>query len=185
MVDDDMMKSGASARADNYKAWAITKKVYGSFRSLPGSGLCAGPQYVLVPYSALKDLIKPDGPLFVREVDLLIASFLLCHHQHDSSGASSPTRARLSQRKLRLNPRVQVRYPRPQTAGASSDLASDRISDSFAPLIIKTISPRAGAFYQKSAGPVFAQAAARNLSCSFVSSRATAALRREHIQRIL
>ncbi len=64
MLDDDMMKSGASARADNYKAWAITKKgLWITFDPYQVAAYAAGPQYVLVPYSALKDLIKPDGPV--------------------------------------------------------------------------------------------------------------------------
>jgi hypothetical protein len=64
MVDDEMMKSGASARADNYKAWAITKKgLWITFDPYQVAAFAAGPQHVLVPYSALKDLIKPDGPV--------------------------------------------------------------------------------------------------------------------------
>jgi len=64
MLDDDMMKSGASARADNYKAWAITKKgLWITFDPYQVAAYAAGPQYVLVPYSALKDLIKLDGPI--------------------------------------------------------------------------------------------------------------------------
>lgn len=64
MLDDDMMKSGASARVDNYKAWAITKKgLWITFDPYQVAAYAAGPQYVLVPYSALKDLIKPDGPV--------------------------------------------------------------------------------------------------------------------------
>ena len=64
MLDADMMKSGTSARADNYKAWAITKKgLWITFDPYQVAAFAAGPQYVLVPYSALKDLIKPDGPV--------------------------------------------------------------------------------------------------------------------------
>jgi len=64
MLDDDMMKSGASARADNYKAWAITRKgLWITFDPYQVAAYAAGPQTVLVPYSALKDLIKPDGPV--------------------------------------------------------------------------------------------------------------------------
>jgi hypothetical protein len=64
MLNDDMMKSGASARADNYKAWAITKGgLWITFDPYQVAAYAAGPQYVLVPYSALKDLIKPDGPI--------------------------------------------------------------------------------------------------------------------------
>lgn len=64
MVDDDMMKSGASPRADNYKAIAITKKgLWVTFDPYQVAAYAAGPQYVLVPYSALKDLINPSGPV--------------------------------------------------------------------------------------------------------------------------
>jgi hypothetical protein len=64
MLDADLMKSGTSARADNYKAWAITKNgLWITFDPYQVAAFAAGPQYVLVPYSALKDLIKPDGPV--------------------------------------------------------------------------------------------------------------------------
>jgi uncharacterized protein DUF3298/peptidoglycan-N-acetylmuramic acid deacetylase PdaC-like protein len=64
MLDTDMMKSGTAARADNYKAWAITKKgLWITFDPYQVAAFAAGPQYVLVPYSALKDLVKPDGPV--------------------------------------------------------------------------------------------------------------------------
>jgi hypothetical protein len=64
MLDDEMMKSGASPRADNYKAWAITKKgLWITFDPYQVAAYAAGPQYVLVPYPALKDLMKPDGPV--------------------------------------------------------------------------------------------------------------------------
>ena len=64
MLSDDSIASGASARADNYKAWAITRKglwiIFDPYQVAP---YAAGPQYVLVPYSALKDIIKPSGPI--------------------------------------------------------------------------------------------------------------------------
>ena len=64
MIDEDMMKSGASAHADNYRAVAITKKgLWVTFDPYQVAPYAAGPQYVLVPYSALKDLIKPDGAI--------------------------------------------------------------------------------------------------------------------------
>jgi len=64
MLSDDMIQSGASARADNYKAWAITKKgLWITFDPYQVAAYAAGPQYVLVPYAALKDIVKPDGPL--------------------------------------------------------------------------------------------------------------------------
>jgi hypothetical protein len=64
MLDEEMMKSGASPRADNYHAVAITKKgLWVTFDPYQVAAYAAGPQYVLVPYSALKDIIKPDGPV--------------------------------------------------------------------------------------------------------------------------
>jgi hypothetical protein len=64
MLDDDMMKSGASPRADNYRGWSITKKgLWITFDPYQVAAFAAGPQHVLVPYSALKDIIKPDGPV--------------------------------------------------------------------------------------------------------------------------
>lgn len=64
MFDDEQIKSGAGPRADNYKAWAITKKgLFIVFDPYQVASYAAGPQYVLVPYSALKDLVKQDGPI--------------------------------------------------------------------------------------------------------------------------
>ena len=64
MLSDESIGSGASARADNYKAWAITRKgLWITFDPYQVAPYAAGPQYVLVPYSALKDIIKPDGPI--------------------------------------------------------------------------------------------------------------------------
>jgi hypothetical protein len=64
MFDEEMMKSGASARADNYRAWAITKKgLWITFDPYAVAPYAAGPQHVLVPYSVLKDILKPDGPV--------------------------------------------------------------------------------------------------------------------------
>jgi hypothetical protein len=64
MLDDEMLKSGASPRADNYRAWSITKMgLWITFDPYQVAPYAAGPQYVLVPYSALKDIIKPDGPV--------------------------------------------------------------------------------------------------------------------------
>jgi hypothetical protein len=64
MLDEEMMKSGASPRADNYRAVAITKKgLWITFDPYQVAPYAAGPQHVLVPYAALKDIIKPDGPV--------------------------------------------------------------------------------------------------------------------------
>jgi hypothetical protein len=64
MLDDETIQSGAGPKADNYKACAITKKgLWITFDAYQVGPYAAGPQYVLVPYSAVKDLIKPDGPI--------------------------------------------------------------------------------------------------------------------------
>jgi Protein of unknown function (DUF3298) len=62
MLDEEMMKSGASPRADNYRAVAITKKgLWVTFDPYQVAPYAVGPQHVLIPYSALKDILKPDG----------------------------------------------------------------------------------------------------------------------------
>ena len=64
MVLEELIDSGAGARADNYKAWNLTKKgLWITFDPYQVAAYAAGPQYILVPYSVLKDLIKPDGPI--------------------------------------------------------------------------------------------------------------------------
>lgn len=68
MLDDDMMKLGASPRADNYRAWSITKKgLWITFDPYQVAAYAAGPQHVLVPYAVLKDIIKSDGPVAVLD----------------------------------------------------------------------------------------------------------------------
>jgi hypothetical protein len=64
MLQEDMIKEGASPRADNYRACAITRKgLWVTFDPYQVAAYAGGPQHVLVPYSVLKDNIKPDGPL--------------------------------------------------------------------------------------------------------------------------
>ncbi len=64
MLTDDMIQSGASARADNFNAWTIMKQgLWITFDPYQVAAYAAGPQQVLVPYSAVKDLIKVDGPI--------------------------------------------------------------------------------------------------------------------------
>lgn len=63
-VIDDMLKDGSAPTAKNYESWTITKRGIGiNFDPYQVAPYAAGPQFVMVPYSALKDLIKPDGPL--------------------------------------------------------------------------------------------------------------------------
>ncbi|MGI8919709.1 MAG: DUF3298 domain-containing protein [Pyrinomonadaceae bacterium] len=64
MLDDASIRSGAGPNAKNYQSWTITKKGLGiNFDAYQVGPYAAGPQFVLVPYSAIKDVIKPDGPL--------------------------------------------------------------------------------------------------------------------------
>lgn len=61
---EDMLKDGAAPTAKNYESWTITKRGLGiNFDAYQVGPYAAGPQFVMVPYSALKDLIKPDGPV--------------------------------------------------------------------------------------------------------------------------
>lgn len=61
-MDDDWIKRGAGAELTNYDNWTITKKGLGiTFDPYQVAAYAAGPQNVLVPYSELKEIIKPDG----------------------------------------------------------------------------------------------------------------------------
>jgi len=64
MLDDASIRSGASPSAKNYQSWTITKRGLGiNFDSYQVGPYAAGPQFVLVPYTAIKEAIKPDGPI--------------------------------------------------------------------------------------------------------------------------
>jgi hypothetical protein len=63
-LPDDMLKEGAAPNSKNFQAWTITKRGLGfHFDPYQVGSYASGPQFVMVPYSALKDLIKPDGPI--------------------------------------------------------------------------------------------------------------------------
>ena len=63
LMDEDIER-GAGASANNYLSWTITKRGLGIHFDPDQVGPhAAGPQFVLVPYSALKDLISTDGPI--------------------------------------------------------------------------------------------------------------------------
>ncbi|HEY6119827.1 MAG TPA: DUF3298 and DUF4163 domain-containing protein [Pyrinomonadaceae bacterium] len=64
MLDDQSIEGGASASAKNYGSWTVTKKGLAiTFDAYQVGPYAAGPQNVVVPYSALKDIINPDGVL--------------------------------------------------------------------------------------------------------------------------
>jgi hypothetical protein len=63
-LTDEEIQNGAAPNAKNYLNWTITRKGLGiNFDAYQVGPYAAGPQYVLVPYSALKDVINPDGPV--------------------------------------------------------------------------------------------------------------------------
>ena len=64
MLMADQIKEGAAPRSDNYGAWTITRKgLWITFDPYQVAAYAAGAQRVLVPYSALKSIAKPDGPI--------------------------------------------------------------------------------------------------------------------------
>jgi hypothetical protein len=64
MLDESSIKSGAAPSPKNYQDWTITKKGLGiNFDAYQVGPYAAGPQFVNVPYSALKELINPEGPV--------------------------------------------------------------------------------------------------------------------------
>jgi hypothetical protein len=64
LLDDDWIKRGAGAELTNYDNWTITKKGLAiTFDPYQVAAYAAGPQSVVVPYSSLKDIIKPDSPV--------------------------------------------------------------------------------------------------------------------------
>jgi len=61
---DDQIESGAAASTKNYQSWNITRRGIGiNFDAYQVGPYAAGPQFVMVPYASLKDLINPDGPI--------------------------------------------------------------------------------------------------------------------------
>ena len=64
MLEDDWIEKGAGPELTNYNNWTIRKKGLGiTFNPYQVAAYAAGPQHVLVPYSALKEIIRPDGPV--------------------------------------------------------------------------------------------------------------------------
>ena len=61
---DDGIKEGAAPTAKNFDSWTITKRGLGiNFDSYQVGPRTSGPLVVVVPYSAIKDLIRPEGPI--------------------------------------------------------------------------------------------------------------------------
>ena len=63
-LSDSEIDTGAAPVAKNYQSWTITKKGLGvNFDSYQVGPYAAGPQFVMVPWGNLKDVINPEGPV--------------------------------------------------------------------------------------------------------------------------
>ncbi len=63
-ADSNWLKEGAGPKTDNYDSWNITPDgLQITFDVYQVAAYAYGPQEVIVPYSALKAIIKPDGVL--------------------------------------------------------------------------------------------------------------------------
>jgi len=63
-ADQEWLRNGAAPKADNYKSWCLTDDgLQITFDAYQVAAYAFGPQEVIVPYSALKEIIKPDSPL--------------------------------------------------------------------------------------------------------------------------
>lgn len=60
----DWILSGAGAEEKNYRSWNITREgLEVTFNPYQVASYAEGPQVVIIPYGALKDVIAPRGPL--------------------------------------------------------------------------------------------------------------------------
>lgn len=63
-LSDSEIDTGAAPVVKNYQSWTIMKKGLGiNFDAYQVGPYAAGPQFVMVPYSAVKDVINPEGPI--------------------------------------------------------------------------------------------------------------------------
>lgn len=62
--DVDWIQTGAGAKDENYKSWNITRKgLLITFDPYQVASYAEGPHEVVIPYSALRSIIDPAGPL--------------------------------------------------------------------------------------------------------------------------
>ncbi len=62
--DFDWIKSGAGPEEKNYQSWNITRKgLEVTFNPYQVASYAEGPKVVIIPYSVLKNIIDPNGPL--------------------------------------------------------------------------------------------------------------------------
>ena len=63
-LTDSEIENGAGPTAKNYQSWQITKSGLGiNFDTYQVGPYAVGPQFVLVPYAMVKDVINPEGPI--------------------------------------------------------------------------------------------------------------------------
>ncbi|HUQ33627.1 MAG TPA: DUF3298 domain-containing protein [Pyrinomonadaceae bacterium] len=63
-IDDDWIQKGAGAAPENYKSWNITRRgLKITFDPYQVASYAQGPQEVIIPYSSMKSIIDPSGPL--------------------------------------------------------------------------------------------------------------------------
>lgn len=63
-ADNDWIERGAGPDNDNYLNWNISRKGLAlTFDSYQVASYAEGPKHVIVPYSALKEISRPDGPM--------------------------------------------------------------------------------------------------------------------------
>lgn len=63
-ADKEWIRTGAAPKAENYRSWSITEDgLQITFDAYQVAAYAFGPQEVIVPYSVLNSIIKPDGPL--------------------------------------------------------------------------------------------------------------------------
>ena len=64
MLTAESIQEGAGPQIKNFRSWTVARKGLAlTFDSYQVAPYAAGPQEVLIPYSALKDLVNPDGPI--------------------------------------------------------------------------------------------------------------------------
>src|SRR5215813_13766303 len=64
MLDDSSINTGASPTAQNFHSWTIRRNgISVEFNAYQVGPYAAGAQTVVVPYSTLKDLVNPEGPV--------------------------------------------------------------------------------------------------------------------------
>lgn len=63
-IDNDWIQKGAGAAPENYRNWNITRRgLKITFDPYQVASYAQGPQEVIIPYTSMKSIIDPSGPL--------------------------------------------------------------------------------------------------------------------------